>query len=167
MIDDAALFVALAQIAGVFVGFGALISTSRRGEIDLLLFAYVRTVVCAGIAVIVGAIVPIGLERYGVTGRPLWVASSVTFFLLIAFVSILFVRSAGAREQWRAAPVPVRAFVQLLEIFMIQGPLLLIILGSFPARYAALYTTALVASLLQAAFLLAQVVFYRPSSSSA
>jgi hypothetical protein len=51
-------------------------------------------------------------------------------------------------------------FLLCLEI-AVQGPLALVVLGSFPASSPALYTTALIINLLQAAFLLSQLVLSR------
>jgi len=47
------LFLAIAEIAGVFVGFGALISFTRRAEIEAEQLGQIRAVVTIGLVVIV------------------------------------------------------------------------------------------------------------------
>lgn len=67
MAVDLFLFVAIAEIAGVFVGFGALISVSRRNEIEAAQLARIRGLVTVGLTLIVVALVPVALNLYGVT----------------------------------------------------------------------------------------------------
>ena len=71
MVQDVDLFAAIAQIAGVFVGFGALISVTRRNEIEASQLSQIRAVVTIGLVVIVASLIPVGLGRYGVTGHDL------------------------------------------------------------------------------------------------
>ena len=63
MIQDVDLFVAIAEIAGVFVGFGALISVTRGAEIEASVLGRIRAVVTIGLLVVVAALVPVGLGR--------------------------------------------------------------------------------------------------------
>ena len=93
MIQDADLFVALAEIAGVFVGFGALISFTRRSEIDSLELGLVRAVVSIGLVVIVASLIPVTFARYGVAGHQLWATCSAIFLVLIWFTIFLSVEN--------------------------------------------------------------------------
>ena len=61
------------------------------------------------------------------------------------------------RSHLRSDPVAV-SFVLCLEV-VVQVPLDIALLGWYPALSAALYTTALIINLLQAAFALSQLVF--------
>ena len=52
--EDLVLFVTIAEIAGVFVGFAALIAVTRRCEIDASQLGQIRAVVtwCTGVRLI-------------------------------------------------------------------------------------------------------------------
>ena len=167
MIQDADLFGAIAQIAGVFVGFGALISVTRRNEIEVSQLGQIRAVVTIGLVVIVAALIPVGLGRYGITGHDLWLVSSLAFLVLIWAVIILSLREAENRQfmsaRTRANPLMSGIFWLLLEVPM-QIPLVLAVLGSYPDLEPAFYTTALVLNLFEAAFVLAQLVYSQVSS---
>lgn len=168
MTQDMDLFVALAEIAGVFVGFGALISVTRRGAIDATGSAQIRLVVTMGLVVMVAALIPVGIGRYGVTGHALWSWSSITFLVLIWVSITASMRVPRNRAlliaQARANPIGVVFFFVFLEI-PIQVPLVLAVLGSYPALEPAFYTTALVLNLFEAAFVLTQLVFSQVASS--
>jgi hypothetical protein len=167
VIQDVELFVAIAEIAGVFVGFGALISVSGRDEIRPQQLGQIRAVVTIGLVVIVAALVPVILGRYGATGHALWLTSSVVFLGLIWAVIVLSLRSSGNREvvvgQARSSPTLAAFFWLWLEI-PIQLPLVLTILGLFPDLEPAFYLTALAFNLFEAAFVLAQLVYARVRS---
>lgn len=158
---DVALFVTIAEIAGVFVGFAALISVTRRSEIDAAQLGQIRAVVTVGLLVVVAALLPVGLAAYDVTDRGLWVASSVAYLVLNWIVIVLALRRPENRQlaggQARATPVLAGLF-WLLEV-AVQLPLLLILFGFNPDFDSALYLTALVFHLFEAAFILAQIVY--------
>ena len=160
MIGDAELFVALAEIAGVFVGFGALISVTRRGSAAISDRVQIRGVVLTGLLVVASALIPVGLERYSLDPDTVWRASSIAFLLLIWTVFLVPLRNPADRRellsQFKTEPMGL-VFLLCLEV-AVQGPLVLVILGSFPASSPALYTTALIINLLQAALLLSQLV---------
>ena len=162
MTQDSTLFIAFAEIAGVFVGFGALISVTRREEIAAAQLGLIRAIVTIGLVVIVAALIPIGLERYGLTGHDLWAISSACFLLLTWGVTIFSLRKPENRaltlKQARSNPVADVFFWLLLEVPM-QVPLVLAVLGPYPALEPAFYTTALVLNLFEAAFVLAQLVY--------
>jgi hypothetical protein len=170
LLQDADLFVALAEIAGVFVGFGALISVTRHAEIEASHLGQIRAVVTTGLVVIVAALIPVGLSRYGVTGHYLWTICSLIFLFLSWAIIILALRRPENREfmiaQTRANPATAVFFWLLLEI-PIQVPLLFAVLGLYPDLGSAFYTTALVFNLFEAAFVLAQFVYSQASSPGA
>ena len=72
MVSEFELFIALAEIAGIFVGFGALIGVTRKEDFELHQLIRIRGVVQIGLVVIVVSLIPIGLSRYGVTDHLLW-----------------------------------------------------------------------------------------------
>lgn len=169
MAQDVDLFVAIAEIAGVFVGFGALISVTRRTEIEASQLGLIRAVVTIGLVVIVAALIPVALVRYGVTGHNLWSLSSLGFLFLIWAVIIFSLRRPENREltitRARTSPVMAGFFWLLLEVPM-QVPLILAVLGSYPDLEPAFYLTALVLNLFEAAFVLAQFVYSQVSAPS-
>ena len=55
---DLLLLVAIAEIAGIFVGFGALIGAIRPNEIAAAQLARLRGLVTIGLTIIVAALVP-------------------------------------------------------------------------------------------------------------
>lgn len=161
MLEDMVLFVTIAEIAGVFVGFAALISVTRRSEIEATQVGQIQAVVTSGLLVVVAALVPVGLDVYGVGGHGLWVASALVYLILNWIVIYLALqRSANrelARAQVRNSPIGAGIF-WILEL-AIQGPLLLIVFGVNRDLDIAFYLTALVFHLFEAAFILAQLVY--------
>ncbi|MUN05912.1 hypothetical protein [Agromyces luteolus] len=169
MTADAALFVAIAEIAGVFVGFAALISVTGRDEIAPAQLAQVRAVVTIGLVVIVAALVPVALDAYRLDPAVLWRVSSALFLVLVWVVIVLSLRRpenrSSARTQARQSPGLAVVFWGVLEV-AIQVPLLLAVLGVWPDLAQAFYTTALVVHLFEAAFVLGQFVYARMAGRS-
>jgi len=159
---DLDLFIAMAEIAGIFVGFGALISVTRRSEIEPTQLGQIRALVTIGLVVLVAALIPILLGRYGVTGHGLWFISSLIFLVISWAVIVLSLRWPESRElvltQTRSSPLLAAFFWLLLEL-PVQIPLFLILLGPRPDLEPAFYLTALVFNLFEAAFVLAQLVY--------
>jgi hypothetical protein len=147
MTDDLGLFVAIAEIAGVFVGFGALISVTRRSEIEADQLGAVRAVVTIGLVVVVAALVPVALGHYGLEGQGLWSLSSLVFLVLSWAVIGLSLRAPSNRQLVRSRahrrPVATAFFWLALEV-PTQAPLIVAVLGLFPDLGIALYLTALV-----------------------
>jgi hypothetical protein len=167
---DVPLFIAIAEIAGVFVGFGALISVTRPNEIAAAQLARIRGLVTVGLAIIIAALIPVGLNLYGITDHNLWFMSSFIFFSLNWFVIILSFRDPVNRElmktQTQTSPVTSVLFWLLLEV-PLQISLILTMLGLYPIIEPAFYTTALLFSLFQAAFALVQLVHSQETPPSA
>lgn len=161
------LFLSIAEIAGVFVGFGALISLlrDRQAEGRVALHA----VIANGLVALVAALVPVALSQYGLTGRGLWGWSSGIFLFLCWAAIWGGLRNPEIREATkvdaRANPVLGIVFWGLLEA-PLQLPLVLILLGVMVNHARALYFTALVLCLVQAAFLLGRAVFSSATSSA-
>ena len=162
MTPEIDLFVTMAEIAGVFVGFGALISVTRGDEIAADQLGHIQAVVTIGLVVLVAGLIPVGLDRYGVTGRSLWFISSLVFLILSWAVNLLSLRREESRQllldQLRSRPLNAAFFWLLLEL-PVQVPLFLAVFGARPALDAAFYLTALLFNLFQAAFVLAHLVY--------
>jgi hypothetical protein len=162
MNHDLDLFLSIAEIAGVFVGFGALISLSRERAVESR--APLRGVVTIGLLVLTAALLPVTLERYGLTDRAIWAWSSMGFLLIIWIVIAGLLLDpeirAWAKADARANP----AFTALFWVFLevpIQVPLVLAVLGVAPTLAPAFYVTALVLNLFQAALMLSRLVLAR------
>ena len=151
---------AIAEIAGVFVGFGALLtvvarreeSSDRAGEAFLL-----ATVVLVSVAVIVATLVPVALNRYGLSQSVVWRVSSGVYFV-VNWVQILYVgrMTVGYREAHSRQPVP--SFVVWSLEPLLQLSLLLCIMGAWNSLAPAFYLTALAVALIQVSLVLAILV---------
>lgn len=152
----------MAEIAGVFVGFGALISVTRKGEIEAVQLGRIRAVVTIGLMVMVAALIPVGLDRYGIAGHMLWFVSSLVYLLINWAVILLSLRLPENRAlvgaQARSSPLLSAIFWFFLEI-LVQLPLILALIGAWPSLEPAFYLTALAFNLFEAAFVLAQLVY--------
>ena len=170
MTQDIELFIAIAEIAGVFVGFGALISLTRKNAIDFPQLGRLRGVVSVGLVVIVAALIPVGISRYGITGHDLWLVCSIIFLFLVWAQILWGLRKSEYRElltkQTLDSPL-VSVFFWILLEAPIHVSLVLAIIGIYPDLEPALYTTALLFHLFEATFLLVQIVNYqmRPSTN--
>jgi hypothetical protein len=161
-LDDFDLFLSIAEIAGIFVGFGALISL--LGDRQAMGRVALNIVISIGLVVLVAALIPVALSHYGLTDRALWSWSSGAF-LVICWTAILApLRDSKTRtaikDDTKTSPVVAAVFWVLLEI-PIQVPLVLAVFGVAPPLARAFYVTSLVLNLFQAAFLLGRLVFAR------
>lgn len=161
LVDSFDLFVSLAEISGIFVGFGALIGIGRRSEIERTELGAVRGVVTVGLVVLVAALIPVLITSFGIEGQSLWRLTSLLFLVIIWVVIALPLRSARSRDEFlaaqKASPIAAAFFWLVLEA-SIQLPLIFNVIGLRPDLAPAFYTTALVINLAEAAFLLAAVV---------
>jgi small-conductance mechanosensitive channel len=166
--EQVELFTNLAAIAGVFVGFGALISVrSERARDEEVMM--IRMIVLFGILVVITALVPVMLSGYGVTGHRLWVTSSWVFLVLWWGSSILNrwdtertrVLSALARRQRMWGELPGVPFWVAMN-----GALILILTGMFPDQEPALYATAVTMNLFLDAGMLVYLVYLQPRPGS-
>ena len=153
--------IAIAEIAGIFVGFGALIGITRENKIAVAQLARIRGLVIIGLGLIIAALVPVGLSLYGLTDHTLWFISSLIFFSLNWTVIILSMRDPLYRElmknEMQTHPFINVLFWLCLEL-PLQAPLVLTMLGLFPNLESAFYITALLFNLFQAAFALVHLV---------
>ena len=162
MIAEADLFTSLAEIAGVFVGFGALIAAVSSTKQTGIQKSRVQGIVVIGLLVVVASLIPVGIASYGVDSRGVWLYSSVCFLILIWAALAVSLRSDSFKSaspvSFSNHPVGFIAFWIALEV-PIQVPLFLVAGGMFEELAPAFYSTALILNLFEAAFLLALLVF--------
>jgi len=168
---DADLVVQLAGIAGVFVGFGALISVRSGGASDAHEVTYIRSVMSFAIWVVIAALTPVIVGRYDITGHALWMPCSLLALLLWLGLWIVGERTTEAREAVAAYSLAQSVGLTapfLLLIVPLLGALILVVLGPFPDQEPALYLTAVVLGLFVGAVALLMLVFLhrRPKPAS-
>jgi len=162
MNHDLDIFYSIAQIAGIFIGFGALISFSRGQEAETP--TSIRAVVTLGLVAMLASLLPSALARYGIEDTQLWRWSS-TGFLLIIWIAITSFFLNPEHWAWfkadiKAHPILNFFFWMVLEV-PIQAPLFLASFGIEPNLAPAFYLTALTLNLFEAAFMLARLVVSR------
>ena len=150
--QDADLFMELAGIAGVFVGFGALIAIRSDGTTGSWDVASIGMIVWGGAQVIILALTPVAISRFAVPSHALWASCSALFLVVFWILTELLERSFPERMAMRAA-WPIRArwrleVVGLVVLFPMHLALVVILLGVAPGAEAALYFGALVLLLL-------------------
>lgn len=166
---DWELFVHLAEIAGVFVGFGALIAVRSEDASDAHTVEYLRGLVVGGLLVVVAALAPLVISRFGVEGHALWLPCSI-FFLAIFLTSwIVDARSSENRNERRAnRAITVRYMTVVLPMTLgLLGSLVLIIIGAWPPFEPALYFLALTLLLIEQGFTLIWLVWTRDTARRA
>jgi hypothetical protein len=169
------LLIPLAEIAGVFVGFGALIAVRGAAASETHELVYIESVVSMAIWVVIAALVPVIVGGYGVTGHTLWVVCSLLALVLFAAIIIVVRRTpehrAEADATWGAIPVMRLAMVFgstiWLPIASIAVAFILVVVGLFPDQEQALYLTAVSLGLFEAGFLLLVLVFWQRYHSDA
>ncbi len=168
--QDADLFIGLAGIAGVFVGFGALIAVRSSGPSGALEVAPMRVVVSMGMMAVIAAIAPVALARYGPTAHQVWALSSAVVLLSLLVLVAVSARTPEFRESWATSTAPARTG-GLRAVEAVQGAVYLlymmvsflapivIVLGLAPDLEAALYFTVVVLILLGAGWSLLGLVY--------
>ncbi len=155
------LFVHFAEIAGVFVGFGALISLRSAQLTDVHDVVYLKTVLALGVWVVVAALVPIAISRYGVEDHALWLASALVALPVWVLLLVILERSADMRVL-STSPERLDRYYPVIGLplnLIITGSLVLIMLGVWRSHDDALYVTALAADVVLAGYtLLAAVI---------
>ena len=167
--QDADLFVGLAGIAGVFVGFGALIAIRSGATMTASEINAIRWVMTAGIWVVVVALAPAFIASYGLGGRELWLVSGLIAVGLIAVVLVVFARTPENRAELQAnvGRIPWSVMVVVmgstfwLPLAGLALALALVILGLFPDQQEALYLSAVGLGLLMSALGLFVGVFWQ------
>jgi hypothetical protein len=172
--QDADLFMELAAIAGVFVGFGALIAVRSGGPSDPLEVAPMRMMVSFAMLTIVAALAPVALGRYDLTDHQVWALSSALALVGMVLITAVSARTPESRATWAMSIAATRltlsdvvywAFYALWMIVLVVAPI--IILGVAPELEAALYFTYIVLIMLTAGWTLLMLVFSQRRPASA
>ncbi len=175
---DTELLIPLAEIAGVFVGFGALIAVRSGGPSDPYEVAPMRVVVSIGMLSVVAALTPGVLGRFDLTEHAVWALSSaVVLATWLVTLGAIFrspesravlgdKEGAWPRPRWLAVPEWV-AYVLLMAVWTLSP--IVIIVGVVPEFEAALYYAVVALYLVGAGWTLLTLVFLgrRPESASA
>ncbi len=161
------LLIPLAEIAGVFVGFGALIAVRSSGPTEPLEIAPMRMMVSVGMLAVAGGLVPGALGRFDLSEHQVWALSSALvlagwFAILVASSRTPEYRTAWATEieatRLTVSDVVVWAVLALYLIASLLTPVI-ILLGVVPELEAALYYALVVLLLLGAGWTLLGLVF--------
>jgi hypothetical protein len=162
------LFLSLAEIAGVFVGFGALIAVRGGGGMRASEINDVRWVVTTAIWVVIAALAPVVVSSYGATGHELWVWCSLVALVLLVVMMVVF----GVTPENRAdvadnlANTPRALIVAVMlptfwaPFLLLMAALLAVVLGAIPDHEQAIYLTAVALGLLMSALALFVGVFW-------
>jgi hypothetical protein len=169
--DGTEFLVPLAEIAGVFVGFGALIAVRSGGPTDPREVAYMRGVVSFGMLTIVAAFAPGVFGRFDLTEHAVWSLSSAVTLVGWSFVVVASLRTpeyrqtwagelaeqrAGARSRWVALADRAGSF---LFMALLAVTPIIVIVGVVPELEAALYYAYVALLLLGAGGTLRGLVF--------
>jgi len=158
--QDADLFLELAAIAGVFVGFGALIAVRSGGASDAFEVLFMRGVVLMGALTIVNALAPVTFARYPLTDHEVWALSSVVVLAGLVGSTVILSRTAGGVDlELPSRIAAVSRVVWVLWMIAILLAPIVILLGLAPDVEAALYFTTVVLILVWDAYILLQLVF--------
>ncbi|MDH3223589.1 MAG: hypothetical protein OEO23_07725 [Gemmatimonadota bacterium] len=160
MLENTETLLSLAEVAAAFAGFAALVSVIPRGlgrtsapAHDIL---RLRLVIAGGVAGVAAALVPIGLAGYSDADLT-WRFSAVAFLVFDNGIILSFV---GAYQPVRGTFPPDRLAVVVVTSMEVleQASLAAVALGIGVAEPAALYVTALILNLCQAAFIFLRFV---------
>jgi len=169
--QDTELLMGLAGIAGVFVGFGALIAVRSGGLGDVFETTYVRLVAWLGMLTVVAALAPLTLGPYGLGEHEVWVLSCVILVVAYLGMGIVNVRMPETRAV-DVASSRTHKMVDAGSSLLLGIPTLIavivIVLGMRPELEAALYQTVVVLLLLGAGATMLELVYSqrRPQAAS-
>lgn len=175
---DTELFLSLAEIAGVFVGFGALIAVRSGGVSDVAEVAYMRAVVSIGMLTVVAALAPVTLGRFDLTEHQVWMSSSVLvlvgWLVLIAAMARTPEYRANMAAEFGANRATRSPWVNVVEtavwvLYLIAMAItpIIIVLGVAQRLEAALYFAVVVLILVGAGWALLTLVFAQRRRASA
>ncbi len=165
--QDADLYLSLAGIAGVFVGFAALIAVRSGGPSEPQEVAPMRMLVSMAMLTIVAALAPVTLGRYDLTDHGVWALSSALALVGFVVMGVGSARTPEYRASWATSVAEARltpgevvgwAVYVLYVIALVLAPII-ILLGVVSDLEAALYFTYVVLILLGAGWILLGLVF--------
>ena len=160
MTDDVDALLGIAEIAGVFVGFAALVTVVARGGggqfRDERLFTLANIVILS-VMIIAAALLPVVLSQYGLPKPTVWRISS-GFLYAVNLLQILTLNrwTVGFATAVSRKPVLSLTLLSLSPFFHV--PLLLCIFGVLQHLALAFFLTAIVATIFQVALFFAYFV---------
>ena len=151
---------AIAEIAGVFIGFAALVTVVRRGSGDASQQEdtfKLANVVIINVMIITAALFPVVLNSYGITPSGVWRSSS-GFLWVVNLLQFVFLSrtTQGYAAAFSRSRFLLLAVLSLSPFFHV--PLLLCIFGAVPELAPAFFLTAIVAAVFQSSLLFADLV---------
>jgi hypothetical protein len=160
--------ISLAEISGVFVGFGVLIgAVQRMNEVTPERKALAQAVSVVGLVAMLGALVPPTLREFGVSGHSLWFYSSIGFLIVISIAIAAVFGQKDFREygiiNYKRWPFVAPFFWIFLE-GLLQGALFLNVFGVFPDKANAFYVFAVFVNVAEAAMVLTLLVLHKEST---
>ena len=173
--SDTELLVPLAEIAGVFVGFGALIAVRGGAAMAASEINAIRWVMTTGIWVVIAVFTPTVFGSYGLGGHELWLVSSLLALTLLVVMIVVFARSPENQAELESSLATVPREI----IVLVMGPsfwlpvaglllaLVVVVLGLLPDQEQALYLTAAALGLLMSALGLFVGVFWQRRPTAA
>ena len=175
--QDTDLFMELAAIAGVFVGFGALIAVRRGGPTEPFEVAYTRGMVAIGVLAVIAALAPVTLGFFDLAEHQIWALSSALvllgWFVMFAAMArtpeyranaVEMLEADRTRPRWL---VVVEGAVWVLYILAAFIAPIVIVLRLAGELEAALYFAAVVLILLGAGWSLLRLVFAQRGPAAA
>ena len=158
----------MAEISGVFVGFGVLIGAVQRiNEVTPERKALAQAVSVIGLVAMLGALVPPTLREFGASGHSLWFYSSIGYLIVISIALAAIMGQEDFREygiiNYKRWPFVATIFWIFLEV-PLQGALFLNIFGFFPGKANALYVFAVFLNVAEAAMILTLLVLHKEST---
>ncbi len=155
---DPTVYLAIAEIAGVFVGFGALIGVAGFSGAKHL--DYLGPVVTNGLLVIFAALLPVGLNFYSIPLEWLWRGCAAALLLTMWTAAAVGISNKKMYERTKhhARRSPSFAAILLVLEVLVQLPLLLCAVGLWSGLAEAFYMTSILVNLLQASFFMVKLV---------
>ena len=161
MLENTDTLLSMAEIAAAFAGFAALVSVIRRTSEtpfdavhDLL---RLRLVIASSVAGVAAALIPVGIDGYGLDPSLTWRLSALIFLF---FDNGILTSFFAAYRPVKGAFTPDRLAVTVVgALEVVEQASLLIVLFALPVGNApALYVTALIANICQAGFIFVRFV---------
>lgn len=169
--QDAELFIHVAEIAGVFVAFGALIAVRGGGASGPVEVGFMRGMVGFGVLAMVAGLAPVALGFFDLAEHQIWALSSALVLAGFVLFLVMQVRTPEYRTNLRASTAELRTGSRLrmprsaesvasmlYTLALLLAPII-ILLGVAPDIEAGLYFGTAVLILLGAAWLLLDLVY--------
>lgn len=161
MLENTDSLLSLAEIGAAFAGFAALVSVIRTASEKPAEAAHdllrLQLVISSSVAGVAAALIPVGLDGYGLDAGLTWRVAAVLFLIFDNGIIATFVSSyqpvRGEFEPDRLA-VSVVGCLEVVE----QLSLVAVVFGVPVGTPSALYVTALIANICQAGFIFVRFV---------